>query len=124
MGTYKYDERETSHRKYFFSVWVFHCKDKEEVGEVHNDASRVPKRSTELHPCWTQGRKEIRQVVPDNYKLGKLFLNFHFWPENLLAAHATKIFKAVASDPDATEDAKDPIGEAEKDEDDLDNIHF
>ena len=39
-----------------------------------------------------------------------------------MAAHATKIFKAVASDPDATEDAKEPVGEAEEDEDDLDKV--
>ena len=39
-----------------------------------------------------------------------------------MASHATEIFKAVAGDPDATEDTKDPSDEAEEDEDDLDEV--
>ena len=39
-----------------------------------------------------------------------------------MAAHATKIFEAVTSDPDTAKDTKDPVGEAEEDEDDLDEV--
>ena len=39
-----------------------------------------------------------------------------------MAAHAAKIFKAVTSDPDATEDTTDPVGDAEEGEDDLDKV--
>ena len=39
-----------------------------------------------------------------------------------MAAHAAKIFKAVTSDSDATEDTNDPVGEAEEDEEDLDQV--
>ena len=39
-----------------------------------------------------------------------------------MAAHASKIFKAVASDPNATKDTKDPVGGAEEDKDDLDKF--
>ena len=39
-----------------------------------------------------------------------------------MAAHAAKIFKAVTSDSDAAEDTKDPVGDAEEDKDDLDQV--
>ena len=39
-----------------------------------------------------------------------------------MPAHATEIFKAVASDPNATYDTKDPVEEGEEDEDDLDDV--
>ena len=39
-----------------------------------------------------------------------------------MAAHASKIFKAVASDPDATKDTKDPVGDTEGNEDDRDKV--
>ena len=45
-----------------------------------------------------------------------------FLPENLMPAHATEIFKTVASDPNATEDTKDAVEEGEEDEDDLDDV--
>ena len=51
-----------------------------------------------------------------------LDLSFHFGPEHLLSTHATEIFKTVASDPNATEDTKDPVEEGEEDEDDLDDV--
>ena len=39
-----------------------------------------------------------------------------------MAAHATKIFKAVTSDPNTAKDTENPVGEAEQDEDDLDEV--
>ena len=51
-----------------------------------------------------------------------MWKEFPVWPENLLAAHATKIFEAVTSDPDTAKDTKDPVGEAEEDENDLDEV--
>ena len=45
-----------------------------------------------------------------------------FSPKLLLAAHATEVFKAVASDPNATEDTKDPVRQADHNEDKLDKV--
>ena len=73
MGTYKYNEWGNVQQKVLSSV--FHRKDKEEVGEVNKNTSRIPERSTELDPCWTQGRIEVRQGVPAQHNQpGKLFL--------------------------------------------------
>ena len=47
---------------------------------------------------------------------------FHFLPENLRAAHAAKILKAVTSDSNATEDTKDPTGDAEEEKANLDEV--
>ena len=49
-------------------------------------------------------------------------MSFHFWPENLWAAHAAKIFKAATSDSNATKNTEDPVGDAEEDEGDLDEV--
>ena len=45
-----------------------------------------------------------------------------FSPKLLLAAHATEVFKAAASDPNATEDTKDPVRQADHNEDKLDKV--
>ena len=45
-----------------------------------------------------------------------------FSPKLLLAAHATEVFKAAASDPNATEDTKDPVRQADQNEDKLDKV--
>ena len=125
MGTYKYDQWRNIQHNLFL---VYYREDEEEVGEVDKNASRIPERSAELDPCWTQGRIEVRQGVPVQHKQPSeascfwFWEHFHFWPENLLAAHTAKIFKAVTSDPNATEDTKDPVGDAEQDEDDLDKV--
>ena len=39
-----------------------------------------------------------------------------------MPAHATEIFKTVASDPNATKDTKDAVEDGEEDEDDLDDL--
>ena len=49
-----------------------------------------------------------------------LDLSFHFGPEHLLSTHATEIFKAVTSDSNTAKDTKDPVGDAQEDEGDLD----
>ena len=45
-----------------------------------------------------------------------------FSPKLLLAAHATEVFKAAASDPNANEDTEDPVRQADHNEDKLDKV--
>ena len=81
-----------------------------------------PLNSTPLGP--RGAKKSARLLLSKNSQTSfSTQASFPFFlPENLMPAHATEIFKTVASDPNATEDTKDPVGDAEQDEDDLDKV--
>ena len=81
-----------------------------------------PLNSTPLGP--RGAKKSAKLLLSKNSQTSALkWASFPFFlPENLMPAHATEIFKTVASDPNATEDTKDPVEEGEEDEDGLDDI--